>query len=262
MRDPDMNTAQRSGAGWRSSRLRAALAVTALVAALTAFGPADVRADACPVRREPRIPPSEEPVLNIDKHKKQLLAYQAGNYADDIAMVIADARAYVERRADQVKMPAVVLDIDETSLSNWENVRENNFGFIKGGPCTQAPNMACGFDEWIHMAVAPAIEPTRTFFNARRARNISIFFITGRRNSQRDATLINLDHAGFEGWTKLVTRPDADGGSIVPFKSGERAKIAAAGYTIIATIGDQQSDIDGGFAECGFKLPNPFYFID
>ena len=65
-----------------------------------------------------------------------------------------------------------------------------------------------------------------------------------------------------DGWTKLVTRPDDDGGSIVPFKSGERAKIASAGYTIIATIGDQQSDIDGGFAECGFKLPNPFYFVD
>jgi hypothetical protein len=44
------------------------------------------------------------------------------------------------------------------------------------------------------MAAAPAIEPTRTFFNAMRARNISVFFITARRNSQRDATLLNLDH--------------------------------------------------------------------
>jgi predicted secreted acid phosphatase len=249
---------QRSVAGRRKVLLAAAV----LAATLTALVPAAVRADSCPVPREPRIPASELPVLNIDKHKKQLLAYQSGNYLDDIALVIADARAYVERRADQVKMPAVVLDIDETSLSNWENIKDNNFGFIKGGPCTQAPNMACGFDEWIRLAVAPAIEPTRTFFNAIRARNISVFFITGRRNSQRDATLLNLDHAGFEGWTKLITRPDADGGSIVPFKSGERAKIASAGYTIIATIGDQQSDIDGGSAECGFKLPNPFYFID
>jgi hypothetical protein len=261
MGDAQMNTAQRSGAGWFFGRPRAALAVTALVATIAALGSATVRAD-CPPPREPRIPASEAPTLNIDKHKKQLLAYQAGNYRDDIATVIADARAYVERRADQVILPAVVLDIDETSLTNWENIRDNNFGFIKGGPCSQQPNMACGFDEWIHMAVAPAIEPTRTFFNAMRARNISVFFITGRRNSQRDATLLNLDHAGFEGWTKLITRPDNDSGSIVPFKSGERAKIASAGYTIIATIGDQQSDIDGGSAECGFKLPNPFYFVE
>jgi acid phosphatase len=254
--------AQRSGAGWRPGWLGAWLAITALVATLNVLAPALSLADDCPKKREPRLPESKEPVTNIDKFKKQLLAYQAGDYADDVALVIADARAYVERRADQVKMPAVVLDIDETSLSNWENIKDNNFGFIKSGPCTQEPDMACGFDEWIQKAIAPAIEPTRTFFNALRARNISVFFITGRRNSQRDATLINLDHAGFEGWTRLITRPDTHSGSIVPFKSGERARIASAGYTIIATIGDQQSDIDGGFAECGFKLPNPFYFIE
>jgi putative acid phosphatase of HAD superfamily subfamily IIIB len=237
--------------------------VAAAVAALLLAAPAAIRAAECPAPHEPRIPPSEQPAINLDKHKKQLLAYHDGNYIDDIATVIADARAYVERRADQVKNPAVVLDIDETSLTNWTNLEENNFGFIKDGPCPEQPNLACGFDAWILVAHAGPIESTRTFFNTIRARNVSVFFITGRRDSQRDATLLNLDHAGFQGWTKLVTRPDNDTNhSIVPFKSGERAKIQAAGYTIIATIGDQQSDIDGGAAECGFKLPNPFYFIE
>jgi acid phosphatase len=185
-------------------------------------------------------------------------------YSDDISLVIADALAYVERRAEQVKLPAVVLDIDETSLTNWENIQDNNFGFIKGGPCPQQPHLACGFDDWILKASAPAIEPTRTFFNAIRARNIAVFFITGRRDSQRDATLLNLDHAGYQGWSKLVTRPDGDTNtSIVPFKSGERAKIQAAGYTIIANIGDQESDLAPRTPDyCAFKLPNPFYFID
>jgi hypothetical protein len=36
---------------------------------------------------------------------------------------------------------------------------------------------------------------------------------------------------------------------------------AEAGYAIIATVGDQESDLGGGFAECTFKVPNPFYFI-
>jgi acid phosphatase len=262
-----MKLGRRAGAGGRYGRLKHAFAATILAAILAtmlaAIGPAAIQAAECPVPREPRIPASEAPVLNIDKHKKQLLAYQAASYMDDLALVIADARAYVERRAGEVKNPAVVLDLDETSLSNWENLKENNFGFIKAGPCPEQPNMACGFDEWILKSSAPAIEPTRTFFNAITARNISVFFITGRRDSQRDATLLNLDHAGFQGWTRLVTRPDSDTNhSIVPFKSGERAKIQAAGYTIIATIGDQDSDLAGGFAECGFKLPNPFYFID
>lgn len=33
------------------------------------------------------------------------------------------------------------------------------------------------------------------------------------------------------------------------------------GYTIIANIGDQDSDLRGGHAERTFKVPNPFYFI-
>ena len=263
MVDAPLRPVPRADAGRLSRRLLHALAAAILVAMLAAAGPAATHAAECPAPREPRIPPSEQPALNIDKHKKQLLAYQAGNYMDDLALVIGDARAYVERHAGEVKNPAVVMDLDETSLSNWENLKDNNFGFIKGGPCSQQPNMACGFDQWINMAEAPAIEPTRTFFNAIRARNISVFFITGRRDSQRDATLLNLDHAGYQGYAKLVTRPDSDvDRSIIPFKSGERSKIQAAGYTIIATIGDQDSDLAGGFAECGFKLPNPFYFID
>jgi len=253
---------RRGSAGRMFPKLKP-VAAAAAVAALLLATPAAIRAAECPAPHEPRIPPSEQPAINLDKHKKQLLAYHDGNYIDDIAAVIADARAYVERRADPVKNPAVVLDIDETSLTNWTNLEEDNFGFIKDGPCPEQPNLACGFDAWILAAHAGPIEPTRTFFNAIRARNVSVFFITGRRDRQRDATLLNLDHAGFQGWTKLVTRPDSDTNhSIVPFKSGERAKIQAAGYTIIATIGDQQSDIDGGAAECGFKLPNPFYFIE
>jgi acid phosphatase len=238
-----------------------ALAAMALFAILAAVTPAATQAIDCPPAREPRIPPSEEPAINIEKHKKQLLAYQAGNYNDDIKLVLADARGYLERRADQVRKPAIVLDIDETSLSNWQNIKANNFGFIKGGPCSEEPSLACGFDEWILKASAPAIPPTLEFFNSAIVKNVAVFFITGRRDSQRQATLWNLDRAGFQGWARLITRSDDDHNeTIVPYKSGERKKIENEGYTIIANVGDQQSDLDGGSAECTFKIPNPFYF--
>jgi hypothetical protein len=258
MIDAAVKGGPRPGSARWSRRLKHGLGGAVVAALLATVG----QAAECPVPREPRIPASEAPVVNIDLVKKQLRAYQAGNYMDDLAMVMADARTYVERRAGEVTSPAVVLDIDETSLSNWTNLKENDFGFIKSGPCILEPNMSCGFDAWIALAEATAIEPTRNFFDAVRAKNIPVFFITGRRDSQRDATLLNLDHAGYQGYARLVTRPDNDSNpSIVPFKSGERAKLEAAGYTIIATIGDQQSDLAGDHAECGFKLPNPFYFI-
>jgi acid phosphatase len=48
-----------------------------------------------------------------------------------------------------VNKPALVLDIDETSLSNWPNIKANNFGFIPDGACDRLPNGPCGFKAWI-----------------------------------------------------------------------------------------------------------------
>ena len=72
------------------------------------------------------------------------------------------------------------------------------------------------------------------------------------------------EHAGFDGWTELRTRPDRDPRTTVQqYKMEERIAVEKEpeGYTIIANIGDQISDIDGGHGGCTFKVPNPFYFI-
>jgi predicted secreted acid phosphatase len=244
--------------------------------------PAIGSAAECPAPHAPSIPladsiktpdkPKMAEGFNIDTYKRQLTEYQKKGYESDIVAVMEKATRYVLDRAGDVKRPAVVLDIDETSLSNWENIKADDYGFIEEGPCPLQAKKACGFNEWIDMAIAPAIEPTLKFFNAIRAKedavsrkeipNIAVFFITGRREKQRRATLWNLDRAGFKGWTGLATRPDEEHGSIVPFKSGERNKIAKD-YTILANIGDQDSDLEPKDEShgCPFKLPNPFYFI-
>ena len=245
-------------------RISQTFSAVVLAALLTMAGPAGATFadDDCPAARETRVPPIEEPAINIDKHKKQLRAYHAGNYNDDIKLVFEDALAYVERQRDNVTRPAIVLDIDETSLSNWPNIDADDFGFIKSGNCPLKSTFPCGFDAWIFEGRAAKIDAALVFFNAVRAKHIAVFFVTGRRDSQRSVTMRNLKRAGFKGWTGLRTRPDNDNEkSIVRFKSGARAKIEKDGYTIIASIGDQQSDLDGGHLKCPFKLPNPYYFI-
>lgn len=239
------------------------LAVAALGASLIAPGSAAAVVTAgCPVAREPRLPPIEEPAANIDMHKKQLRAYHEGDYTEDIKLVLDDAMAYITGQLDKVKRPAIVLDIDETSLSNWPGIDADDFGFIKGGACPLKSTLPCGFDAWIMKGQARKIDPTLAFFDAVQAKRVGIFFVTGRRDSQRRITVWNLRRAGFKNWAGLSTRPDDDHSkSIIPFKSGERVKIEKQGYSIIASIGDQLSDLDGGHAECGFKLPNPFYFV-
>ena len=241
----------------RKRALATALGLVVLAGTLSITRAAD-----CPPEPQQHLPQAPPPPLNIDKVKDVLLAYQAENYDADVAAVFAAARAYIEGRAGQVSKPLLVLDIDETSLSNWSNLKANNFGFIADGACDRLPSGPCGFKEWILQGVAPAIMPALDLFNAAKAKGVAVVFITGRRGRERQATLWNLDRAGYEGWAKLVTRPDDDSHPTVEaYKTEERRKLAEAGYTIIATVGDQQSDLDGGSAECTFKVPNPFYFI-
>lgn len=210
-------------------------------------------------------PPSAEvgEPVNLGDLKIQLHTYRKCSYETDVARVLEAARVYVEERASAVKKPALVLDIDETSLSNWTAIDQDDFGFIASGPCGLQPGTACGNDAWQLSAQATPIKPTLDLFNAAKAKGVTVFFITGRRDGQelRAATVENLTKAGYAGWADLYMRtvkPDCD---VTCYKSGARADIAAQGFIIIANVGDQKSDLDGGFAEKVFKVPNPFYVI-
>ena len=99
-------------------------------------------------------------------------------------------------------------------------------------------------------------------FERARALNVAVFFITGRPEEQRDATERNLLAAGYGGYERLYTMPKGSRvSSATDFKAPIRAEIERAGYTIIANMGDQPSDLFGGYAERMFLLPNPFYRV-
>jgi hypothetical protein len=49
--------------------------------------------------------------------------------------------------------------------------------------------------------------------------------------------------------------------SAADFKAPIRTNIEQAGFTIIANMGDQPSDLQGGHAEKSFLLPDPFYRV-
>ncbi len=203
---------------------------------------------------------------NLDELKQQLVVYKtSGEYERSLAAVAARAQAYIEQHAGAVARPALVLDIDETSLSNWPRIIADDFGYVPSGACIHLPKGPCGAKAWELMAKAPVIEPTLKLFNAARAKGIAVFFITGRDESERAATIRNLRRAGYRGWTRLVMKPiGLKVKSAADYKAPERAKIAAAGYTIIANMGDQPSDLAGGNPDdrAGqFLLPDPFYRI-
>jgi len=248
----------------RTDRDRTLLIAASVVATLAiAPYPARAAAEGCPAPVADHIPTPPPSTLNLGTIKKLLLEYHDKYYNDDVAAVFASAQKFIEQNASRSKRPALVLDIDETSLTNWPNLLADDFGFVAGGTCDVLPAGPCGFDRWILKSSAEAIDPALKLFKAAKLNGVAVIFITGRPRKQRDATIVNLDHAGFDGWAELHTRPDEDAGTVQDYKTKERIKVEAEpeDYTIIANVGDQMSDVDGGHGGCPFKVPNPFYFI-
>ena len=143
-----------------------------------------------------------------------------------------------------------MLDIDETSLDNYPCLDE------KGG----IPYDAAVYAGCVVAYDAPAIKPVRSLFKRAKELKVKVFFITGRPEAIRAGTLENLKAAGYKGKYELILQPaDYTEESKVPYKSGARKQIQKRGFTIVANVGDQQSDLKGGYSERTYKLPNPIY---
>jgi acid phosphatase len=187
--------------------------------------------------------------------------HDSGDYMSDLARAAAPANDWLRQRAPQVSRPALVLDIDDTALTNWPVIVANDFGRFPAGPCL-LPDGPCGWHAWDLRGQDAPIEPTLQVFQTARSLGMTVFFISGRPESERAATERNLRAAGYAGYEQAFFTPNgAHFASLVAFKAPTRQKIAAMGYSIIANIGDQMSDLDGGSSEKTFKLPNPFYYI-
>jgi len=231
----------------------------AVAAASIAFAPTAVASPPAPP--SPIIPPPVQPP-NIGDLKTEARAYyDSGAYLTDLQQAAWPAIPWIIERAPLIDRSAVVFDIDETSLSNYEALKANDFGRSDAGPC-ELPGGPCGLQDWDLLAESTLIPPTMDVFNTAKDRGAAIFFITGRPESQRAATERNLADVGYTGYSRLIMKP-AGGhfGSAADYKAPARQSISADGYNIIANMGDQPSDLDGGFAERAFLLPNPFYRV-
>jgi predicted secreted acid phosphatase len=179
--------------------------------------------------------------------------YSSGDWLRAVKTKATKAKAYLVKRTHgrrAARKPALVLDIDETSLDNYPCLNKKD-----GIPYDAAVYAGCvvAYD-------APAIRPVRALFTLARKLKVKVFFITGRPEALRDGTLRNLKSAGYKGKYELVLQPPGyNDPSMVPYKSGARKQIQRRGFTILANVGDQRSDLQGGYSERTYKLPNPIY---
>lgn len=200
--------------------------------------------------------PSREP-LNLFDAKQAVIAYaETGGYERDLRMVSEQAKAWIRTRAAKAtpnERLAVVFDVDETVISNLSHMREMDFGYV-----------VIPWNDWVRQADGPALAPVKSVYDVCRQLSVAVFFITGRKDPRdRAGTEDNLRRQGMGDYTRLILAlPEENGMTTAARKTKARASVQSEeGYTIIANLGDQMTDLEGGYAERTFKLPNPFYTI-
>ena len=133
-----------------------------------------------PAPPAPIIPPPVQPDNIGDLKFAAIDYYDSGAYLTDLQLAADPAIAWINEEAPRVDRPAVVFDIDETALSNWEAIKANDFGRVIDGPCDKLPEGPCGWRAWDLRAQSTVLQPTMDIFTTARDRGAAIFFITGR----------------------------------------------------------------------------------
>ena len=232
------------------------------------------------------------------------------NYANEARSVASQGENWLAARS-RVPHRAIVLDVDDTTLTTWNYELYSNWDF---NPTTNAQFV--GLTSGVFTGnMFPATPGMVDLANRATALGYAIFWITGRGDSQHAATIANLVNdaaAGLPNIDNVIlsgqTIPEVDAGYVMPtpidtghggftdglftkppigsypayldtpefcgpfidagtscptiqYKSGTRAYIESQGYDIVADMGDQFSDLEGGFANKTFKMPNPNYYL-
>lgn len=195
--------------------------------------------------------PEQTYLVNLTFAKNAVINYQEnGGFHADAQKAVKKAINDFDKITPGNKS-AVVFDIDETSLSNYTYNKQSDFGYIEKY-----------FDMWVDSAKAPAIPEVRELYNYLVKRNFRIIFLTGRKNYQYDATLKNLEKAGYLKFDTLIVKDkDYYGITALKYKSDKRTELTKKGYVIAGTVGDQWSDLEGPYHGIQVKIPDYQYFI-
>ena len=153
------------------------------------------------------------------------LAYQA--FA--LAKTVLDRDLRINRRGKLRR--AIVVDVDETVLDN----SAHEAWLIKNHRSYNPQD----WTEWCNRAAAGALPGAVEFLRYANSRGVRVFYITNRKETEKDGTSRNLKQLGFPEVTgeTLLVRTDKDSSSKEP------RRLAVAGkYHIVLLMGDDLND--------------------
>jgi len=191
-------------------------------------------------------------IPNLSKIKKMIIKYkESGDWAKEMEQQAQKGIAIIEEHHNKNVKQAIVFDIDETSLDNFAFYKKYDFGYNSDA-----------WHKWMHENTAPAIKANLKLYKKAVEKGIVVFFITGRGEIKREATEKNLKAAGYLIYKKLILRDKNElGVPAAAYKSARRKEIERLGYEILLNVGDQYSDLEGGYSKFIIKYPNPIYFL-
>jgi len=269
----------------RLARTAALVAVATLAAILLVF-PGAATALINSVAPPPASPTSADQIQNIDQVRTAIKGYYGdtltgqldpvngttplhtfsptGAYVNEMAGLESDAEKSLDKgvKHDQklTAAPAVILDVDDTTLNTYSYEIYSNFAF---NPTTNAA--------FVNAGIFPAVPGMPALVSHAVQDGYTIFFLTGRPEAQRAGTIANLTTAGYPVVSDQLYLKDqvnqpwlsscSPTCTTTQYKSLTRQHIESLGYDIVANFGDQFSDLNGGFADETFKLPSPMYFL-
>ena len=272
----------------RRTRLTAtAAACTAALAVggvCLASGAADAGAHRA-VPAPPTVPTRADQIQNVDQVKTAIKGYYGdtltstpdptdtskklhepaanGSWAKETDGVGRAVRSYLARQGtahdSHAKKKVLLLDVDDTSLVTYDYEISTSFVY---NPATNA--------QFVNAAVFPKVPGTQRTARYAAGHGYTVIYLTGRPEAQRAGTLRNLQRQGFPVSNATLYLKDAGAAylsscapscSTVQTKSLTRRYIESKGYRITANVGDQYSDLKGGYAKRTFKLPNPMYYL-
>ena len=188
-------------------------------------------------------------------------------YAYEVEKISLEAQQYLrnlkngkEKTKNDIKNMALVFDIDETLISNYQILKAIYTDHTKF-----LHSLHNGEDfilKYSDKLKNEPLEPVQRLYNFALELGFSLFIITGNDENHRPFTIETLNRNGYSNWSKLYLKPsDYKEDTIRKFKTACRKEIEEEGYRIVLNLGDQYSDLLGGYSEKNFLLPNPFYFL-
>ncbi len=176
--------------------------------------------------------------------------YESGKFNEELNEVIKNAIEEFHN-IEVSENSVVIFDVDETVLDNYELAKLMGFGYV------YKMNK-----EWNSEMKAPAIAGVKELYDFLLEKGIKIIFLTGRNFPEYEATFNNLKKAGYTVFDTLITQiGDEKKMKALEFKSSKRVWLTEQGYNIVGTVGDQWSDLEGGYHGIQIKIPNYLYEI-